>query len=288
MDNTVPFRHSRFCLPYLQGECFEPQSPTPANRRTALVIVPSSAGITDVRERAYAQFFAAHGLVCLIPDPFSMAGVTQCLNCQAAVPDTKMLCAARAAYAQLAARKDVGNIGIMGVSKGGLAALHAAMAVPSLPPFMGRFAFHLCLAPPASIQLRTLCTTGAPVLMLLGSKDDFTEAAPAQAYAQRMLAANPTLWLDCRVVAGAHHAWESRGAVRYLPDAERYAHCLFYWENDGSYTDSHTGRHLLAKDFWQELSQHATHGAHVGGGTDALFAWTCRTLLNFIKEIKAY
>ncbi len=259
------------------GEFYEPAGKT----GTGLVIVPSSAGVQDVRERAYADFLARRGIFCCIADAFTLRGVTECLTDQTRLRSDVLMAQAVLAAERLRAKGCV-RVGILGVSKGGSVALHAALRHPWFPGAPD-FAFHVALAPPVALQLRHVRARGGPVFVLLGEKDDFTPAAPAREYAERIAAANPGLQLHCRTVAGASHAWESRGGLRFLASAESYAHCRFLVEDDGTVTDAATGRNMTRAVFFRGLRAHARHGAHYGGGDDALFSRTCLEILRFIR-----
>lgn len=283
----------------LQGELYAPESDAgesrtdgtgghgrdrDGERRPALVIMPSSAGVCDIRERFYAKAFAKQGCLCLIVDAFSRRGLAQCMTDQTLLDDRDMLEDARAAYRWLATREDVGRIGILGVSKGGLAALNAAMtSIPGLPPAPGAFAVHICIAPSCAVQLRHPRTTGAPILMLLGGRDDYTGAAPALRYAERMARIGGSA-VETVVFPEAHHAWELCGEPQYYQQAECYADCLFYEEGDGSITDAATGESMSAEQFRRQRRRFARYGAHAGGGTGALRRRTCETILSFLRK----
>ncbi len=248
-----------------------------------LVIVPSSAGVVDVRERAYARFFAQNGLHCIIADPFALMGLDQCLTDQTAMPMETLLSSAFEARRRLFEESNLRLCGIMGVSKGGAVALLSALTLPWLAaqPY---FDFHTALVPPVHLQLRNPRATGGPILILLGEDDDFTPAAPALAYAARIKNKNPDLDLTVRVLPNHAHAWESRGEIHWLPFAERYDHCLFMLENDGSVTDEANGRNMTLATLRNGLRSLARRGAHYGGGDDNSFAATCDQILSFIMS----
>ena len=262
----------------------------------AMVIMPSSAGVCDTRERYYAQNLAAHGCICLIADAFARRGLTQCMTDQTLLDDRAMLEDAFAARNWLAGHENVGDIGILGVSKGGFAALDAAMSArqPSPAADMGGtreeaslpgkpFAVHVCLAPACAVQLRHPYTTGAPIFMLLGGKDDYTGTASALHYAERIEKTNGQP-VETLIFPEACHAWESLGEPQYFPQAECYAGCLFYEEDDGSIINSTTGERLSAEAFRQQRRRFARYGAHAGGGTEQLRRATFDAILNFLEK----
>lgn len=258
-------------------------SPCKKNTGTGVVLVPSSAGVTDSRERAYAAAFAARGCTALIADAFARRGVKECLTDQGRISAETLLESAFTAHEILKKEHGIERIGIHGVSKGGGVALSAALHHP-MYPHAPRFAFHICSAPSVFVQMRHPRTIGGPILFLLAEKDDFTLAAPVYAYAARILKDNPEAEVKCFMAEGAHHAWESRGEVKFLANAERYAHCSFYIEDNGMYSEGNDEKHLFSRDeFLRTFRTRAALGAHYGGGTDTLFQKTVNTIFAFIE-----
>lgn len=195
-------------LPNLYGELYLPpacpeQSPdaVPINSptfheevgrftrpRPGLVVAPSSAGICDVRERHYARYFSDAGFVCLVVDCFTPRGLKQCADDQSRLSAREMNRDLLAGWNLLAGRADTDadRIAVLGVSRGAGAALDMAMHLPFSACGHERFAAHVAISPPASIQPRRPVTTGAPILMLIGGQDDFTGTEPALRYADRL------------------------------------------------------------------------------------------------------
>ena len=267
----------------LLGELYVPDGGERAEA-PALVIMPSSAGVCDIRERFYAGYFAERGCRCLIADAFARRGLHQCMTDQTLLGDRDMLEDARAAFRWLTERGNT-RIGILGVSKGGQAALNAAMSpMPGLDvpgtPDVGAFAVHICLAPSCAVQLRHPRTTGAPILMLLGGRDDYTGTAPALRYAARIT----TSPVETVVFPEARHAWELCGEPQFYPQAECYADRLFSLEDDGSITDDATGETFSTEAFRRRQRSFARYGAHAGGGTGALRRQGCETILAFMRR----
>lgn len=266
----------------LLGELYSPEH-SDGRPLPGLVILPSSAGVCDVRERFYARFFAEHGCRCLVVDSFSRRGLSECMTDQSLLSDREMLEDARVGFRWLAARKDIGKIGVLGVSKGGLAALNAALSpMPGMHPTSESFDLHVSIAPSCAIQPRHLHVTGIPVLMLLGSLDDYTGTEPAIGYAKRLGEAG--LPLETVILPGARHGWELCGKPLWLPQAERYADCLFYLEDDGSITDSATGTRFSYEQFRHQMRGFAQHGAYAGGGTGTLRRKGAESILDFMRR----
>ena len=128
--DTLTFDHPTACRParLTAALCLPPAAAGPA---PCMVILTSSAGVQRHREHYYAQALNEVGIAALIVDSFTGRGVRRTVADQTLVSAAQMEGDAFAALALLRAdpRIDAGRIGLMGVSKGGGAALNAAIAV---------------------------------------------------------------------------------------------------------------------------------------------------------------
>jgi dienelactone hydrolase len=104
---------------------------------------------------------------------------------------------------------DKQRIGVIGFSKGGQVALYTA-----LEPFrraviddQTRFAVHVPLYPYCNDWYVSEHVTGAPMLMLLGGRDDYTPPGPCQEYAQWFKSKGAEV--DVIVYANAYHGFDS-------------------------------------------------------------------------------
>lgn len=97
----------------------------------AMVILSSSAGVQRHREVHYAQRLAAAGIAACVVDSFAPRGVRSTVADQSRVSAFQMECDAIAALRLLRRdpRIDGARIGVMGVSKGGVASVNSAIAV---------------------------------------------------------------------------------------------------------------------------------------------------------------
>ena len=128
--DTLTFDHPAGCRPArLTAQLWLPEQterPSPC-----MVLLSSSAGVQRHREHYYAQALNAAGTAALIVDSFTGRGVRRTVADQTLVSAAQMEGDAFAALALLRAdsRIDPQRIGVMGVSKGGVATLNAAIAV---------------------------------------------------------------------------------------------------------------------------------------------------------------
>jgi len=253
----------------------------------AVVIMNSSAGVCDIRERFYARFLAEAGIAALAVDSFSPRGIVETIRDQSQIADQTMEADAYAAFDYLAGdpRFDATRIAVMGVSKGGQAAINTALLARrawfgrSVPDFAARIA----LVPPAHMQQRDARTDGRPILVLLAGKDDYTGAAPALEYADRMRRSGNNA-IKTVVYPNARHAWESTGPPIWLAEAENYSHCLFFVEDNAELTDEAKGRQMTIQEFFRNRKQYCVLGAHAGGGTASFKKEAAGAIVRFLQE----
>jgi dienelactone hydrolase len=153
-----------------------------------MVIAHGSAGVSDEREGGWAKRLGEAGLATFVVDSFGPRGVRQTATDQSQLSTAANVADALAALALLTThpRLDPARIGVIGFSKGGQVALYTA-----LEPFRRavvdeatRFAAHVALYPYCNDWYVAERVTGAPLLLLLGGRDDYTPAAPCRDYAQ--------------------------------------------------------------------------------------------------------
>lgn len=273
----------------LQGELYTPGDTS--GYWPAIVIMNSSAGVCDTRERFYARFFAAQGVASMVVDSFQARGISQTITNQSQLTDQDMERDAYAAYEFLAANPqiDAGRVGIMGVSRGGLAALNTALLARR--QWFGRpaqdFAARVAVVPPAYMQQRDARSDGRPSLFLLAGLDDYTRVEAARTYASRIAGAgNPNIHVV--VYPEAYHAWERTGAPIFLAEAENYSQCRMSIENDTTLTDEQSGRHMTMEEFFRDRNRYRVLGGHAGGGTEEFKLKAAGDILDFFVSQTNY
>jgi dienelactone hydrolase len=253
-----------------------------------MVILTSSAGVQRHREHFYAQALNGAGVAALIVDSFTGRGVRRTVADQSLVSAAQMEGDAFAALDLLRAdpRIDPGRIGVMGVSKGGGATLNTAIAARQRwrPGFHQLFDLHVAICPGATTQHRDATTLGRPIYFMLAGRDDYTPAALAIEYAERMRATG-NRQIKVKVFSGAHHGWESLGPVFDIRDAENWSCCRNFVEDDGRHFVVAAGRTMSEPEYqaWARLNC-ITRGARAGGGTAALRQRATGDLLSFLER----
>jgi dienelactone hydrolase len=239
----------------------------------AMVILSSSAGVQRHRELYYARRLADAGIAACVVDSFGPRGVRSTVADQSRVSAFQMECDAVAALRLLRqdARIDSDRIGVMGVSKGGVAAINSAIAVRrAWRGVDDAFALHVGVCPGCVAQHRDASTTGRPIFFMLARHDDYTPARFAIDYAQRMRAAG-NAHIRVKVYA-AHHGWESIGPVYAIANAQNYARCANLIEDDGRHFVAAAGHAMSEAEYrvWVRDHNLLDFGAHAGGGSAAL------------------
>ena len=285
--DTLTFDHPTACRPARVSASLhlpaEPQGPV-----SCMVILTSSAGVQRHREHHYAQALNEAGTAACIVDSFSGRGVRRTVADQTLVSAAQMEGDAFAVLALLRddPRIDPARIGIMGVSKGGVATLNTAIAVRQRwrGAAVPLFDLHVALCPGATAQHRDATTLGRPMFFMLAGKDDYTPAPLAIEYAERMRAAGNRR-IRIKIYGSAHHGWESIGPVFDIRDAENWSCCRNLIEDDGRHFVAQTGQAFDEPAFQAWARAHCvTRGARAGGGTVELKRRATGDLLAFLRE----
>jgi dienelactone hydrolase len=188
-----------------------------SERVSAVVISHGSSGVTEDREGWWAARLSEAGFATFVVDSFGLRGVRQTATDQTQLSTAANVADALAALRLLAThpRIDARRIAVLGFSKGGQVALYTA-----LEPFRRaildegpRFAAHVALYPYCSDWYVTEHVTGAPMLWLLGERDDYTPIVPCREYAQWF--ASKGVETLVVVYPGAYHDFDSLRAPAF-------------------------------------------------------------------------
>src|SRR5262249_35817064 len=122
------------------------------------------------------------------------------------------------------------------------------------------------------------------IYFMLAGRDDYTPAALAIGYAERMRAAGNRA-IKVKVFSGAHHGWESIGPVFDIRDAENWSCCTNFIEDDGSHFVVAAGRAMSDPASRRWARRHGvTRGARAGGGPIELRARAPADLIPFLQS----
>jgi dienelactone hydrolase len=206
-----------------------------AERYPAVVVAHTIGGYQDSNEGWYAAQLRKAGFATLTYDSFAARGMSQAsvVASRGEPPFASAVADAYAALETLARHPkiDADRIAIVGFSFGGdvahltaLARLHRALASGER-----RFAAHIGYYPAGvyGAAAEGGAYTGAPILLLLGEKDDNLPVAKVTAYLDYARAAGYPAPIDVIVYPGAYHAWtvSTLGRARFYPQYESTRKC---------------------------------------------------------------
>jgi dienelactone hydrolase len=213
----------------------EVQKPSGPGPFPAVVIAHDCSGLRPASSGApgrWARELVSRGYVAVIPDSFSTRGFPDgvCSNPNPGRQNVSPAARARDAYAALAhartlAYVDGKRVGLMGGSHGGSTTLASMLAPDSdAEPLAAEkragFAAAVALYPACTPSSRTwLNRSGAyrsiaPLLILIGEKDDWTPAPPCQTLVT--VAQREGQPVSLKIYPGAHHSFDSPHPIRFV------------------------------------------------------------------------
>jgi dienelactone hydrolase len=207
------------------------------DRYPAVVIVHGLGGYGESNEGWHAAEFRKAGFATLTYDSPTARSIRQGppTGSSSAPPWGSAVAEAYSALRLLAGdpRIDATRIAIVGFSFGGevahLAAFERLRA--ALVPGQDRFAAHVSYYPAGvyGVAVGPGAYTGAPILMLLGEKDDNLPVAKAEEYLTYARSAGPAPPIDVSIYLGAYHAWtvSSLGTPRFYPQYPSTRKCPY-------------------------------------------------------------
>jgi len=234
-------------------------------RGPAVILLHGSDGVTSHQYRI-ARLLEKLGLAVFVVDSFTARGVDNTIGDQSAVTPYSMLVDAYRALALLQTHPaiDPERIALVGWSKGGTVAdwasrlRYRAMLYPDGQPFAAHVAFY----PWCGEQHLPVKLTGAPLLYLIGGRDDWTGTAPCIDYVERMRDAGVPAKLV--IYPDAEHGFDYPGHFRqYLGSAVSWAHCNYAW-GEADFRVVASGDTLPWTEFGGYIDRCTSRGAHVG------------------------
>ena len=206
------------------------------DRYPAVVIVNSLGGYLESNEGWHAAEFRKAGFATLTYDSPTARSMLEgsSSNSNRAPPWASGVAEAYAALKLLASdpRIDPSRIAIVGFSFGGEVAHLTAFERlrGALVPGDLRFAAHVAYYPAGVNGLQAQQDyTGAPILMLLGDKDDNLPVAKTEDYLAYLKSAGRAPPIDVSIYPGAYHAWtvSSLGGPRFYPQYPSTKRCPY-------------------------------------------------------------
>lgn len=247
----------------------------------AMVILHTSNG-QGTQDWDYAERLRDMGVAALAIDSFSGRGVEKTVEDLTAVSTSSMLVDAYAALGLLAddRRVDADRIGVLGFSKGGVAALYAVFEryrANQVVRADQRFALHVAYYPWCGVSLLDLQTTGAPVIMHMGSRDSVSPPPLCEALSRSVQASDPTADFALHVHDNARHAFDHPMLAWFssLPTSGvAPTSCRIVETAAGIFEERHSGRQVNGSNLAEVLDGCSSEGALVGSNeVAAADAW---------------
>ena len=244
--------------------------PKAAAPMPAVVILHDGAGVS-AQDWYYARMLNDMGIAALVVDSFASRGITQMIRNQMIVSEASILADAFAAldYLSRDPRIDRKRIGVLGFSKGGLPALLA-----SLERYRGvlggdlGFAAHVAFYPWCNLSLLDRQTTGAPIQVIMGERDQVMRADTCRAFVGELAAANPETDIALTTYPTAGHAFENPypffswvGDVSIKGEIPR--NCFLREAEPGKFTEETSGEAVSADNLIPVLSRCSVKRAKV-------------------------
>jgi len=200
----------------------------------AVVIMHDCSGLGPRSSGApgrWAKELVGRGYVVLMPDSFTTRGHPDgvCTDASRSRDDVSPARRVRDAYAALAHVRtlpyvDGAHVGLMGGSHGGSTTLTSMIAPESEADLLAKerragFAAAVALYPGCVASRRTWSNAGvyrpvAPLLILIGDKDDWTPAYPCRRLAEAAQQAGYPVTI--KIYPGAYHSFDSNAPVRFV------------------------------------------------------------------------
>lgn len=227
---------------------FLPRRPPAAAKIPAVILLHGAGGVIWNREMTYGRQFAAMGVAALVIDAFAARRdlATGFVNRVLNITESMMMADAYAALIHLVGleRIDRRRVVLIGFSYGGMVSVFAAydQIARSFAPDGQRFAAHVSFYGPCIARFDEHKTTGAPVLMLAGTRDIIMDRARCDEIAADLRDGGSTVTM--RWYEGAWHQWD--GAFDGpRPIGRNLAPCRLRVSAGGGVWDRHTGLPML-------------------------------------------
>ncbi len=270
-----------------KGFLLLPDSGTPPF--PAVVILHGAQG-QGVQDWHYADLLTGAGYAAFAIDSFGPRGIDRTVADQTLVTEAQMMADAYAGLAALRKdpRIDPDRIAVLGFSKGGTAALYAALARvrDALAPDGHGFAAHVAYYPWCGLQPHAPLTTGAPVLVQMGRRDDVTPAALCEALVDELQREAPQALIDLVVYPQAEHAFDHPllAGIELDVVGEIPAGCLVREEPPGTFVEQRSGERVTAATLKAVVKACSLPRGHAGGDRAAARQAEARTLA-FLRAV---
>ncbi len=224
------------------GRLFLPRGARPDRATPAVVLLHGSAGLIAERGDRYGYELAAQGVAALVIATYDSRRdlgtdfISRVLN----ITETMFVADAYAGLRYLASRPEIDarHVVLAGFSYGGMATTYAMyrQMADALAPHGPWFAGHVAYYAPCIARFADSRTTGVPLLMLYGGRDELIDPKRCARVADDLRAGGSAV--EIVVYPTAVHQWDGSMAPRLI--GRHLAGCGFRVNRDGTVTDTNT------------------------------------------------
>lgn len=267
-----------------------------AKKVPAVIILHTATGNTGAGAEHYAEVAGTlnkMGIAAFVVDSHKTRNIKSLKDGLTRITWEERVADAFAALNLLGTHPRIDNqkVAVMGFAGGGTVSLFSASRQirDSLASKDLKFAAHIALYPDSFSQLKTPDLTGAPVLLLLGEKDNLAPTSQSLNYAKRLQ--QSTASVKVIVLDDAYHAFDfsmlAGSQMPYFMDMTPCQDRTFVLNEDGTWSSSYYGRTAdrLADfgDYTEDcrsVDKPGTLGGPFKARTDAIKAYR-----SFLREV---
>ncbi|MDB5813605.1 MAG: hypothetical protein JWN23_722 [Rhodocyclales bacterium] len=228
----------------------------------AMVIMHSSRGIVDTIWD-WARMFNDMGIATLVVDSFTPRGLTESNADRLTFPAGIVDSLRALKVLQQDPRIDANNIGIIGFSRGAMAAMDSSFEryrVGVLGADGGKFALHIVFYGGCAQYAKT---TDSPILNFAGTDDDFNNVDVCRKDAE-ILSAQGTK-IELVVYEGALHGFDTDFPLQTMPMIQNFKNCQMLQSLDTFEATLVDGRSLNPEERTRYAQNCTGNGAARGG-----------------------
>jgi dienelactone hydrolase len=256
----------------------------------AMVILHGSGGDFTGRSENLAKKLAAVGIAGFAVDTFRSRGLRESGDYFERLDKAGIYTqiadgynAFKALQQHPAIRHD--QVGVIGFSLGAASALlmqFEAVSRGMLGPGGPRFAAHASFYSGCTIDFEDFRTSGAPVLLAYGTRDESINPAACGLLRQRLQGIG--VHVELHAYEGAAHGWDLPEPMTYEKDAFVIRDCVVDWRRDGTVIEKNSGYDYNSPFvFFTAFRKCATRGYTIGRN-DAANRQSVRDLVQFLDR----
>lgn len=229
-----------------------------------MVIMHGSGGKSEIGTGEWSRYFLEMGIATFVVDSFGPRGITATAADQSQLSYTASTVDALMALQAVAKLPgiDAGKIGVIGFSRGGLAATNSGYVKVLSAVLKGsklHFALHIALYGGCS-QFGT--TDKTPILFLMGDDDDYVAPATCSRFVDAMRSRGANIEFD--VYPNTKHGFDQDRKELRAPRAQTLKSCAPHYQDIDSLTYAVGSQIMSLKEYGESMQKCMTTGVTVG------------------------